>query len=183
MLCGKRERRQIRRSRLSKSRAPLVWASKGLVYLGGIEPTKGGGLVGWSDGICRISTEELKTLSFASRNPVLSVSLMGFTSALQPRSWNFVQSLLSFWENETWEGPEFISVPESEIGLNDCETVKEQVLHYETLRVTMLKGDSLSENLLDVERCVRGNVKFHRLRVEYDSPAALKSSDFDRIVC
>ncbi|MEC8052241.1 MAG: tetratricopeptide repeat protein [Myxococcota bacterium] len=166
----------------------LIWAlDEELIYLGGIETEEGWWFLEIGDGqtkIRRITSEKLleRLKYWRPRNPVLSSSLARLTNRLEPTSWSFVQSFLSFWEKETWEGPKFIAVPESLISLDKCNEVRAKPLRYETLRVNILKGDSLSEKLLDVERCARGAVKFHRLSVNYSSPGTIKDSDFDRIV-
>ena len=165
----------------------LIWAlDEELIYLGGIETEEGWWFLEIGDGqtkIRRVTSEKLldRLKFWRSQDPVLSSSLARLTNRLEPTSWNFVQSLLSFWEKETWEGPKFISVPESLISLDECNDVRANAIRYETLQVDIFEGDSLSDKLLNVERCARGAAQFHRLSVHYNSPGILKESDFDRI--
>jgi len=166
----------------------LVWAlDENVVYLGGIETDQGWWFLEVGDGqtqIRRLSAAlvEQRLAYWADRTPVLSNSLAKFTHSLKPATWRFSHSFLAYWEEETWEGPAFIAVPESRLSVDQCMNSDLDALKYESLVIGVSEQQSLSEALLLAEKCLRQPLSFQRVVFEYDTRARFGAQDFERVV-
>lgn len=179
-----REGTEMNAEQLSEA---LIWAlDEDITYLGGLETEEGWWFLELGQGQTKISqvteAELLDRLKYWLQfSPVVSTSLAKLTLELEPSVWNFSSSFLAYWEQETWDGPSFISVPEHEVKLEECPSAATLPLTYETLVVALTSMQGLSDALFEVEKCLRGRARFHQVSFRISAADSLRAADFARL--
>ena len=124
----------------------LVWAlDEEVVYLGGFTPTKVGGFLRSVMGKLKLDDSLRRSLKNGSHigptaNRYFQIPWLNLLHSLAPASWRFSHSFLAYWEEETWEGPAFIAVPESQLSAEECLNSGVSALKYESLLIRLQRG-------------------------------------------